>query len=80
MKASELRIGNFKINNMRNTKINFINGKWINEELDLIPTIKIRMSSKFYEYNTRKVTAFSVAICFLKWAIVVHSGKVIEIK
>lgn len=65
---------------MKNTKINFINGTWINEDLDLIPTIKIRRSSKFNEYNTRKVVAFSVAICFLKWAVVVHSGKVIELK
>lgn len=65
---------------MKNTKINFINGKWINEDLDLIPTIKVRRSSKFNEYNTRKVVALSVAICFLKWAIVVHNGKVIEIK
>lgn len=65
---------------MKNTRINFINGKWINEDLDLIPTIKIRRSSKFNECNTRKVVAFSVAICFLKWAVVLHSGKVIEIK
>lgn len=65
---------------MKNTKINFINGTWINEDLDLIPTIKIRRSVKLNEYHTKKVTAFSVAICFLKWAVVVHSGKVIELK
>jgi hypothetical protein len=65
---------------MKNTRINFINGKWINEDLDLIPTIKIRRSSKLNESNTKKAVAFSVAICFLKWAIVLHSGKVIELK
>jgi hypothetical protein len=65
---------------MKNTRINFINGTWINEDLDLIPTIKVRRSSKLNEYHTRKVVAFSVAFCFLKWAVVVHSGKVIELK
>jgi len=65
---------------MKNTRINFINGKWINEDLDLIPTIKIRRSSKLNESHTRKAVAFSVAICFLKWAVVFHSGKVIEFK
>lgn len=64
---------------MKNTRINFINGKWINEDLDLIPTIKVRRSSKFNDYNTRKVVAFSVAICFLKWAVVFHNGKVIKL-
>jgi hypothetical protein len=65
---------------MKNTRINFINGTWMNEDLDLIPTIKIRRSYKFNECFTKKVVAFSVAICFLKWAVVVHSGKVIESK
>lgn len=65
---------------MKNTKINFINGSWINEDLDIIPTIKIRCSSKLNECHTRKVVAFSVAICFLKWAVVFHSGKVIKLK
>ena len=64
---------------MKKLKINFINANWTNEDLDLIPTIKIRSSSKLNEYHTRKVTAFSIAFCFLKWAIVIHTGKVIEL-
>jgi hypothetical protein len=65
---------------MKNTRINFINGTWMNEDLDLIPTIKIRRSSKVNESHTQKAVAFSVAICFLKWAVVLHNGKVIELK
>jgi hypothetical protein len=61
---------------MKNLKFKFVNGSWVNDDVDLIPTIKIIRTSKLNDYHTRKVVAFSIALCFLKWALMVSFGSV----
>jgi hypothetical protein len=58
-------------------KIKIINGSWTNDDVDLLPTIKLRTSSKLYDkpVNTM-VTATSIAICWLKWGVMISFGKV----
>ncbi len=49
------------------TSAKFINGKWTNDDVDLIPAIKLRHGSKVNNETNLKVTAISIAICWLKW-------------
>jgi hypothetical protein len=57
-------------------KIKFITGSWVNDDIDLIPTIKLRTGSKMYQ--KLKVTATSVALCWLKWGIMVSFGRIFK--
>jgi len=41
------------------TSVKFINGKWTNDDVDLIPTIKLRHGSKVNNETNLKVTAIS---------------------
>ena len=58
------------------TSIKFINGKWTNNDLDLIPSIKLRQGSKVNNETKIKVIAISIAICWLKWGIIFSIGKI----
>jgi len=58
------------------TSVKFINGKWTNDDLDLIPAIKLRHGSKANNETNLKVTAISIAICWLKWGVMFSIGKV----
>lgn len=57
--------------------VKFIRGKWIDDDVDLLPTIKLRRSSRYYagQPSAIKVTATSIALCWLKWGIMVSFGR-----
>lgn len=55
-------------------KFKIINGQWTNDDIDLIPTIKLRTSSKQFYETTVKAT--SVALCWLKWGVMISFGSV----
>jgi hypothetical protein len=55
-------------------KIKFIKGSWVNDDVDLLPTIKLRTGSKIHQEI--KVAAISVALCWLKWGIMFSVGKI----
>jgi hypothetical protein len=59
-------------------KVRFINGLWINDDLDLIPTIKLRTSSRINQETQIKVIGTSLTLCWLKWGIMVFQGKIIK--
>ena len=60
-------------------KVKFIKGNWINDDVDLLPTIKLRASSKMYYNSTNvKVKATSIAFCWLKWGIMVSFGRIFK--
>lgn len=52
-------------------KIKFIKGNWIDDDVDITPTIKLRVGSKINPDTQLKVTATSIALCWLKWGIMV---------
>jgi hypothetical protein len=56
-------------------KVRFINGSWINDDLDLIPTIKLRTSSRINPETQIKVIGTSLTLCWLKWGIMLFIGK-----
>jgi hypothetical protein len=62
-------------------KTKFINGSWTNDDIDLIPTIKLRAGSKTIvdDLNATKVAATSIALCWLKWGVMISFGKVTRI-
>lgn len=55
-------------------KVKFIRGKWIDDDVDLLPTIKLRRSSGYY-FGKLKVKATSIALCWLKWGVMVSFGR-----
>jgi hypothetical protein len=57
-------------------KVKIINGSWINDDVDLLPTIKLRIGSKINTQTQMKVKAISIAICWLKWGVMISFGKV----
>jgi len=61
-----------------NFKIKFIKGSWVNDDVDLLPTIKLRTGSKANE--ELKVIATSIALCWLKWGIMFSVGKIETLK
>ena len=64
-------------------KVKFINGNWIDDDVDLLPTIKLRTSSKMYSYYSStnvKVKATSIALCWLKWGIMISFGKTFKLE
>lgn len=61
-------------------RVKFINGQWTNDDVDLIPTIKLRHGSKVHDARNLKVTATSIALCWLKYGIMLSFGKVDIIK
>lgn len=58
------------------TKAKFITGSWTNDDIDLLPTIKLRTGSKVNTDTQLKVAAISIALCWLKWGIMLSFGKV----
>ena len=60
-------------------KVKFIKGDWTNDDVDLLPTIKLRIGSKVNIETKLKVKGVSIAICWLKWGIMVSFGRVINI-
>lgn len=60
-------------------KTKFITGSWTNDDVDLLPTIKLRTGSKVNPDTQLKVTATSLAICWLRWGFMVSFGKVINL-
>jgi hypothetical protein len=54
-------------------KLKFIKGSWINDNIDLIPTIKLRTVR--WINQEPKVTSTSLALCWLKWGIMVSFGR-----
>lgn len=59
-----------------NIRFKFINGKWVNDDLELIPTIKLRIGSKANKEKTAKATATIICLCWLKWGLAIMLGKV----
>ena len=57
-------------------KAKFIKGSWTNDDIDLLPTIKLRTGSKVNSDTQLKVTATSLALCWLRWGLMVSFGKV----
>ena len=51
-------------------KLKLLNGSWTDDDVDLLPTIKLRASSKIY-LNSLYMKATSIALCWLKWGIMV---------
>jgi hypothetical protein len=60
------------------TKINFriVNGKWTNDDVDLLPTLKLRRGSKDNHGFHLSVSVTSIALCWLKWGIMMSFGRV----
>ena len=71
-----LSLWNLKRNKM---KVKSIKGNWTNDDVDLLPTIKLRIGSKVNIETKLKVKGVSIAICWLKWGIMVSFGRVINI-
>lgn len=59
-------------------KLKFIKGSWVNDDVDLIPTIKLRTGSRINQ--ELKVTATSLALCWLKWGVMVSFGRIVKLK
>ncbi len=59
-------------------KLKFIKGSWLNDDIDLIPTIKLRTGSRINQ--ELRVTATSVALCWLKWGIMVSFGRIFKLE
>lgn len=55
-------------------QVKFIKGRWIDDDVDLLPTIKLRRSTR-YHFGTLKVKATSIAVCWLKWGVMISFGK-----
>ena len=50
-------------------KVKFINGSWKNDDVDLLPTIKMRHSRKQAIEHSIEIRLTSIAFCWLKWGI-----------
>jgi hypothetical protein len=59
-------------------KLKFIKGSWVNDDVDLIPTIKLRTGSRINQ--ELKVTATSLALCWLKWGVMVSFGRIVKLE
>lgn len=59
-------------------KVNFIKGSWTNDDVDLLPTIKFRRSSRINQETQIKVIGTSLTLCWLKWGIMAFQGKIIK--
>ncbi len=55
-------------------KLHKIVGKWVNDDVDIIPSIKFRTGSKSNE--TTSVTTTMVCLAWLKWAIGISVSKI----
>ena len=55
-------------------KLHKIVGKWVNDDVDIIPSIKFRTGSKSNE--TTSVTTTMVCLTWLKWAIGISVSKI----
>jgi len=58
------------------TSVKFINGKWTNDDVDLIPAIKLRHGSKVNNETNLKVTAISIAMIYFIDGVMFSIGKV----
>ena len=59
-------------------KLKILNGSWTDDDVDLLPTIKLRASRKIYLNPTNKllyIKGTSIALCWLKWGIMVSFGR-----
>lgn len=59
-------------------RVKFITGSWTNDDVDLLPAIKLRTGTRKHSHHNVKVKATSLALCWLKWGIMVSYGKVIK--
>ena len=59
-------------------KVKIVNGSWINDDIDLIPTIKLRTGCKINDEKQLSVKATSIALCWLKWGIMISFGYIIK--
>lgn len=55
-------------------KVKIVKGSWVNDDIDLIPTIKLRTGSKINEEKNLSVKVTSIALCWLKWGIMISFG------
>jgi hypothetical protein len=60
------------------SKLKFIKGSWVNDDVDLIPTIKLRTGSRINQED--RVTATSLALCWLKWGVIVSFGRIVKLE
>ena len=58
-------------------KVKFITGSWTNDDVDLLPTVKLRTGSRYYMGHPAaiKIRATSIALCWLKWGVMVSFGR-----
>lgn len=68
-------------------KLKIINGSWTDDDVDLLPTIKLRASRKIYlnsinkllyikgTSNSPSLHTLNLALCWLKWGIMVSFGR-----
>jgi hypothetical protein len=56
----------------------FITGSWENDDIDLLPTIKLRYGSKTDMEKLIEVRVTSIAICWLKWGLMFSFGRTYE--
>lgn len=59
-------------------KVKFINGNWENDDIDLLPAVKLRYGSKTDEEKQLEVRLISIAFCWLKWGVMFSFGRVYE--
>jgi hypothetical protein len=61
-------------------KLTIVKGKWVDDDVDLLPTIKLRTGSKLFGQEQKiKVVATSIALCWLKWGIMISFGRIINL-
>lgn len=46
-------------------------GSWKGDDVDITPTLKLCTDSKINESGTVKITLTYIALCWLKWALIV---------
>lgn len=58
-------------------KLTIVKGKWVDDDVDLTPTLKFRTGSKIFGQEQKiKVVATSIALCWLKWGIMISFGRI----
>jgi hypothetical protein len=56
----------------RKIKLKLHTGTWKGDDVDITPTFKLCTDSKMNESETVKITLTYLALCWLKWALIIQ--------
>jgi hypothetical protein len=59
-------------------KIKYIKGSWVNDTVDVLPSIKVKYGKEIR--NNKEGTGLLIALCWLKWGIGFFFGKIENIE